>query len=88
MHPQVGDRARAEAEAVRTTFEGAISEAFEGALHLYVEEERKELVAYLEVGGWGGWWLVAVGGCGAVGGWLVVRSMGGWRDSWSGGWSG
>jgi hypothetical protein len=47
----MGDKARAEREAVRTTFEGAISDAFEGPLALYVAEEAKELNAYLEVGG-------------------------------------
>lgn len=47
---QMGDKARAEREAVRGTFEGAISEAFEGPLALYVAEEGKELSAYLEVG--------------------------------------
>jgi hypothetical protein len=46
----MGDKARAEREAVRTTFEGAISDAFEGPLALYVAEEAKELGAYLEVG--------------------------------------
>lgn len=45
----MGEKARAEREAVRTTFDGAISDAFEPALHLYVDEEEKELVAYLEV---------------------------------------
>ncbi|GFH29755.1 uncharacterized protein HaLaN_28471, partial [Haematococcus lacustris] len=44
----LGDKARAEREAVRTTYEGAISEAFEGSLHLYVAEEAKELGSYLE----------------------------------------
>jgi hypothetical protein len=46
----MGDKARAEREAVRTTFEGSISDAFEGALALYVNEEARELSAYLEVG--------------------------------------
>ena len=37
----MGDKARAEREAVRGTFEGAVSEAFDGVLHLYVHEEEK-----------------------------------------------
>ncbi len=45
----MGEKARAEREAVRGTFEGAVSEAFESALHLYVGEEAKELSTYLEV---------------------------------------
>ncbi len=46
---QAGEKARAAREAVRTTFEGAISDAFEGSLHMYVAEEEKELFAFLEV---------------------------------------
>lgn len=49
VSPQMGEKARAAREAVRTTFEGAISEAFEGSLHLYVAEEEKELFSFLEV---------------------------------------
>lgn len=46
---QLGDKARAEREAIRTSFEGAISEAFESVLHLYVAEEEKELMAHLDM---------------------------------------
>ncbi|KAF5837073.1 Vps53-like protein [Dunaliella salina] len=50
LHKQgsVGSKAQREQESIRTKFEGSISEAFEGVLHLYVAEEERELVAYME----------------------------------------
>lgn len=52
------------------TPQGSISEAFEGALFLYVAEEERELLAYMEVGGCGCRPSWEVAGCRAWGwGW-------------------
>nr|BCL66276.1 hypothetical protein [Volvox reticuliferus] len=47
---RAGDRAReAQEEAIKLTFEGAISEAFEGVLvQFYVGQEERELLEYLD----------------------------------------
>lgn len=45
---QAGEQAKEAAEAVKTAFEGSISDAFEDSLKWYVAEEERELRAYLD----------------------------------------
>lgn len=42
------DKERQAAHEAKTTFEGIITEAFEGVLRFYVQEEEKELSSHLE----------------------------------------
>jgi hypothetical protein len=46
--PAGADKSREAADAVKTAFEGSISDAFEGALKLYVAEEERELCSHVE----------------------------------------